>query len=55
MKVQIKYTVDITDEIRRAMRRYYGGTGEATRAEVRDFYETHGATLDDDLKDHTLM
>lgn len=57
MKVIINYTVIIDDRIRRAIRYYYGGTGKATRKEVKVFYEQNGGTLDDDISyeyDHRI-
>lgn len=49
MKVRISYTVEVSDDYRRAIRRFYGKEGLATREEVQDWHEAHGASLDDDL------
>jgi hypothetical protein len=44
MKVHINYTVDVPDDYRRALRRYHGGQGLATREEVKEFYRQQGET-----------
>lgn len=49
MKVKVSYTVEVTNEYRRALRRYRGGCGMATRAELAEWFEFHGFTGDDDL------
>lgn len=50
MNVRISYTVDVSDEYRRAVRRYYGDTGMATSKELREWFEVHGRSEDDNLK-----
>jgi hypothetical protein len=49
MRVRVTYTVDVDDEYRRAIRRYHGDDGLATRAEVQDWFKLKGFTMDDDL------
>lgn len=50
MKIRVSYVVDVSDDYRRAIRRYYGESGMATRKEVQSFLRQNGSTLDDDLK-----
>lgn len=49
MKVRICYTIDVSDDYRRALRQYYGETGLATREEVVSFKRLHGDSCDNDL------
>ena len=49
MRVRVAYTVEVTDEFRRAIRRYYGQDGMATRAEVVAWQRQYGDSMDDDL------
>ena len=49
MKVHIAYTVDIGDDIREAINRYYGKPGMATRADVQAWYKQYGESMDMDL------
>lgn len=49
MKVRVSYTVDVSDEYRRAIRKYYGQRGLATRAEVRAWQRAYGDSMDADL------
>jgi hypothetical protein len=49
MRVLVKYTVDASDEIRRAIRAYHGQEGLATRQEVADWYKNKGSMMDEDL------
>jgi len=49
MKVRIDYTVDVSDDYRRAIRHHFGEPGLATRAEVRSWLMGHGSAEDDDL------
>lgn len=49
MRVRVAYTVEASDWFRRAIRRYYGQTGLATRAEVRRWMEQYGDSMNDDL------
>lgn len=52
MKLRVSYTVDVEDGYRRAVAHRYGETGKlATREELRHFFEQHGSSLDDDLRD----
>lgn len=48
MKVKIEYLVDVSDEVRRGIRAYFGQDGLATRDEVKDWYFTHGIAGEDD-------
>ena len=49
MKVRIAYTVDVSDDYRRAINLRTGRGGLATRAEVRHWLEDHGSYYDADL------
>lgn len=51
MKVRVVQTVEISDEYRRAIRRYYGKDGLASRSEVREWICRFGDSMDDDLMD----
>lgn len=47
MRVRVSYTVNVSDEYRRALRRRVGRKGTATRAEVVNHFIQYGRTLDD--------
>ncbi len=49
MKVKIEYVVEVPDEYRAAIRRFYGKPGLATRDEVKRWFENYGSSMDDDL------
>ena len=49
MKIQVMYTVDVSEETRRAMRTSHGETGMATREEVKAWFELNGNTMDEEL------
>lgn len=49
MKVRISYTINVSDDYRRAISHYYGYPHIATRQEVKDFVMTHGEQLDDEI------
>lgn len=49
MKVRVEYTVEVNDEFRRAIRRYYGDSGLASRADVRRWCQTYGDSMDADV------
>ena len=49
MRVRVQYTVDVPSWWRREIRRWYGKDGYATRAEVREWLQRHGTSMDDDL------
>lgn len=49
MKVRFAYTIDVSDEYRRAINLFYGKPGLATRDEVRRWIESHGTSEDDNL------
>jgi DNA-binding PadR family transcriptional regulator len=49
MRVRVSYAVDVGVEYRKALRYRYGQKGKATREEVKQHFEQHGGTLDDDL------
>jgi len=49
MKVKVSYTVDVSDDYRRAINLHYGKPGLATREQVRRWLETHGSADDDNL------
>lgn len=50
MKVRICYTVDVADDIRRAINEWYGRPELATRQQVRNWYEANGRSMDLDLE-----
>jgi hypothetical protein len=49
MKVRVNYTVNVSDDYRRAINLHYGRPGLATRDEVRRWLEDHGSAEDDNL------
>jgi hypothetical protein len=49
MKVRISYTVEVDDHFRRALAYHHGGSGMATREDVRRHFELHGSSEDDNL------
>lgn len=49
MRVQIVYTIEVSDEYRRAINAFYGRPGFATRGEVREWYMAYGTSMDHDL------
>ena len=49
MKIKVEYTVEVTDDYRRAIRMFYGQPGLASREEVRRWMERYGSSGDDDL------
>lgn len=49
VKVHVDYTIDVDDNYRRAIRRYYGESGLATRDEVRNWLKTYGSSMDTDI------
>lgn len=49
MRVRVAYTLDIDDDVRRAINLHYGRPGLATREEVQRWYETQGTSSHDDL------
>jgi hypothetical protein len=49
MKVRIDYTIEVPDDIRRAIRKWYGQEGLASREEVKDWYIRFGSSMDMDL------
>lgn len=49
MKVRVAYTVDIDDDIRRAINAWYGRPGLASRKEIQRWYEANGESMDADL------
>jgi hypothetical protein len=53
MKIRVRYTVEVDDGYRAAVRHYYGQTGLATRQELQQWFQEYGDTQDDDLSyDH---
>jgi len=50
MAIQIVYTVEVTDERRRAIAALTGGRNMASRAEVRAWYMRHGTSRDAELQ-----
>ena len=49
MRVQIVYTIDVTDEYRHAINAYHDKPGLATLGEVRQWHMTHGTSMDETL------
>lgn len=49
MKVRICYTLDVDDSYRRAINKFYGKPGLATRADVQDWIRSYGSSCDDDI------
>jgi hypothetical protein len=49
VKVRVSYAVEVGDEYRRAINRYYGKPGLATRDDVKKWFWAHGQSMDDDL------
>ena len=49
MRVRIAYSVDVSDEIRRAMSAHYGGDGLASRQDIKQWYEAFGESMNADL------
>ena len=50
MRVHICYTIEVDDRYRRALNQRYGKSGLADRRELKQHFEQHGGTLDDDLE-----
>ena len=46
MKVRISYTIEVDDEMRRAINAYYGEPGRATREALKTWYRNHGESVD---------
>ena len=49
MKVRIQYTVEVSDDYRRAINMFYGRDGLATRDQVKRWIHQYGTSMDDDL------
>ena len=49
MKVRVAYTIEVSDDYRRAIRVYYGREGLASREEVQDWIKRYGTSEDDNL------
>lgn len=49
MRVKIEYTVEASDDWRRAIRNFYGKEGLATRAEIKQWCWMYGSSADDDI------
>lgn len=49
MKVRVDYTVEVDDNIRREINRWYGTPGLASRDAIKRWYEAFGKSMDDDL------
>ena len=49
MKIRVAYTVDVSDEYRRAINLHFGQPGLATRQQVIDYLQLNGSQGDDDL------
>jgi hypothetical protein len=49
MRVRIAYTIDVSDEYRRAIREYYGQEGLATREEIKNWWREYGESMNENL------
>ena len=49
MKVRVVQSVEVGDEYRRAINRFYGNDGLADRDAVRRWIIAYGTSMDDDL------
>ena len=49
MRVRVDYTIDASDDYRRAINLRYNRPGLATREQVKRWLETHGTSQDSDL------
>lgn len=49
LRVRVDYSISASDDYRRAIRRFYGQDGLASRDEVRRWLEAYGSSMDDDL------
>lgn len=49
MKIHVAYTVDVSDDYRRAINIWYGRDGLATREQVVSWLRTNGTSGDDDI------
>ena len=50
MKIRVTYTVNVTDDYRRAIAKYHGKPGLASRTDVQLWLYLHGISMDDDLE-----
>lgn len=49
MKVRIEYTIEVDDDFRREINRWYGQPGLASRKDVKDWFRDYGESMNDDL------
>lgn len=49
MQVRVCYTTECSDNWRKAIRKYEGQSGLATRQECRDWLLVYGESMNDDL------
>ena len=49
MRVRIEYTAEMDDDYRRGVRLYYGQEGLATGQELKDWFFSHGSSMDDEI------
>jgi hypothetical protein len=49
MRVRVSYSTEVSDDYRRAINRFYGKPGMASRDDVRRWLEAYGSSMDDDL------
>lgn len=49
MKIRIAYTINVPDEIRRAINAWYGDAGLADRGRVQRWYEQNGKSMDQNI------
>ena len=49
MKVRVQYTVNVSEDYRRAINLHYGLPGLADRARVRGWLEAYGRSEDENL------
>jgi len=49
MKIRVCYTVEVSDELRRALNARLGLPGKANRDQLKTHYRLHGLSIDDDV------
>ena len=47
MKVRVNYTVHLSKTFIEAFNEFYGYTGKPTKAQLRDYFESHGSSCDE--------
>jgi hypothetical protein len=49
MRIRISYAIEVDDDFRRAINRFYGKDGLATREDVVSWMRAYGESMNDDL------